>query len=63
MAYIVDQLFPPLQDDQPQTSIEYSNFNYWRDPVADFQLELELNQLNTSLTKDNNKSLPTIPEI
>lgn len=56
MAYIVDQLFPPLRDDQP--AIEYSNFNYWRDPVADFQLELE-----SSLSKDNNKSLPTIPEM
>lgn len=61
MAYIVDQLFPPLRDDQP--AIEYSNFNYWRDPVADFQLELELNQLNASQAKEVNKSLPTIPEI
>lgn len=41
MAYIVDQLFPPIQSDEED--IEYSSFNYWRDPVADIPDLLDLN--------------------
>lgn len=33
MAYIVDQLFPPVND--REESVEFSSFNYWREPVLD----------------------------
>lgn len=35
MAYIADQLFPPIAT--IEESAEFSNFNYWREPV--FQLD------------------------
>lgn len=38
MAYIVDQLFPPVKKDVEE-SIEYSNFNFWREPVPDIDVE------------------------
>lgn len=75
MAYIVDQLFPPLQSEENVEDIEYSSFNYWRDPVAEL-VDIDLNIANSSpntsgtVTPTNfgasqmlsNKSLPTIPE-
>lgn len=75
MAYIVDQLFPPLQSEESVEDIEYSSFNYWRDPVADL-VDIDLSIANASpntsgtVTPTNfgasqmlsNKSLPTIPE-
>uniref|UniRef100_A0A336MXF1 CSON009085 protein n=1 Tax=Culicoides sonorensis TaxID=179676 RepID=A0A336MXF1_CULSO len=76
MAYIVDQLFPPLQSDESIEDIEYSNFNFWRDPVPDL-IDSDLNSSSNSsphnsgtVTPTNlgasqvlsNKSLPTIPE-
>ncbi|KAM8714330.1 hypothetical protein ACLKA7_014459 [Drosophila subpalustris] len=33
MTYIVDQLFPPVKHDE--VAVEFSNFNYWRDPIVD----------------------------
>lgn len=33
MAYIVDQLFPPVND--REESVEFSSFNFWREPVVD----------------------------
>ena len=42
MAYIVDQLFPPVCDDVEATTDEYSNFNYWRDPVPELSLYDEI---------------------
>lgn len=33
MAYIVDQYFPPIND--REESVEFSSFNYWREPVLD----------------------------
>lgn len=74
MAYIVDQLFPPLQSEESVEDIEYSSFNFWRDPVAelpDIDLNIGNSSPNTSghVTPTNfaaqqilNKSLPTIPE-
>lgn len=69
MAYIVDQLFPPIQNDEED--IEFSSFNYWRDPVIDVS-DLDLNvsgntsgrttPSNASSGQALNKSLPTIPE-
>ncbi|XP_034120513.1 phosphatidate phosphatase LPIN2 isoform X4 [Drosophila guanche] len=43
MTYIVDQLFPPVKLDE--AAAEFSNFNYWRDPIAD----LDIPELETAL--------------
>lgn len=43
MAYIVDQLFPPIND--KEESVEFSSFNYWRDPVVDIDCDHLLDQL------------------
>lgn len=51
MTYIVDQLFPPIND--IEESVEFSNFNYWREPVQDLGMELDL---------PNPAQLPTIAE-
>ncbi|XP_020717103.1 phosphatidate phosphatase LPIN2 isoform X4 [Ceratitis capitata] len=69
MTYIVDQLFPPIRDDEGD--VEYSNFNYWRDPIPDLDLVLD-NTTTTAIeaaTSNNNevnamlqKGLATIPE-
>lgn len=40
MTYIVDQLFPPIND--IEESVEFSNFNYWREPVPDLAIEIDL---------------------
>lgn len=60
MTYIVDQLFPPICEEDEESAIEYSNFNYWRDPISYFDdIENDLS-LNSSLT--TNKNLSTISE-
>nr|NP_001188883.1 lipin, isoform L [Drosophila melanogaster]ADV37132.1 lipin, isoform L [Drosophila melanogaster] len=60
MTYIVDQLFPPVKLDE--ASAEFSNFNYWRDPIPD----LEIPELETALvppsTKVDMATLRPIPE-
>ncbi|KAH8284613.1 hypothetical protein KR018_005454 [Drosophila ironensis] len=60
MAYIVDQLFPPVKHDE--ASAEFSNFNYWRDPIPD----LDIPELETALvppnTKTDSATLRPIPE-
>ena len=72
MTYIVDQLFPPLKDDEG--SIEFSNFNYWREPVVELLLDVDVVSAAaaTALITNTNgsnpanilptKSLATIPE-
>ena len=40
MTYIVDQLFPPIKLTDEDVDIEYTSFNYWRDPVADMEIEI-----------------------
>lgn len=58
MTYIVDQLFPPIKYDE--VPVEFSNFNYWRDPIPD------LPELDTALvpasTKVDIATLRPIPE-
>ncbi|XP_030388240.1 phosphatidate phosphatase LPIN3 isoform X2 [Scaptodrosophila lebanonensis] len=39
MTYIVDQLFPPVKHDE--TAVEFSNFNYWRDPIPELDIPLD----------------------
>lgn len=44
MTYIVDQLFPP-NNSQEETFNEFSNVNYWRDPISSISDDT-LNNLN-----------------
>lgn len=48
MAYIVDQLFPPVND--REESVEFSSFNFWREPVEDVNCDnlLDASLLNAS---------------
>uniref|UniRef100_A0A1A9WP08 phosphatidate phosphatase n=1 Tax=Glossina brevipalpis TaxID=37001 RepID=A0A1A9WP08_9MUSC len=39
MTFIVDQLFPPIKPDEV-AAIEFSHFNYWRDPIPELELDL-----------------------
>lgn len=77
MAYIVDQLFPPVND--REESVEFSSFNFWREPVVDINCDdfLDMNASTSSLNAQQNQvprlqrtpptpvtenDLPTIPE-
>lgn len=76
MAYIVDQLFPPVND--REESVEFSSFNFWREPVFDINCDdfLDSNASPTTLNAQNQvprlqrtpptpvteTDLPTIPE-
>lgn len=74
MAYIVDQLFPPIND--KEESVEFSNFNFWREPVLEIDFEHLLDKPTNSnampdqlprvchlpVTPMNDIELPTIPE-
>lgn len=67
MTYIADQLFPPIRDDEG--AVEYSNFNYWRDPIPELDLVLDNSSAEINNTSNNGevnamlqKGLATIPE-
>ncbi|XP_069692071.1 phosphatidate phosphatase LPIN2 isoform X3 [Periplaneta americana] len=45
MSYIVDQMFPPPPED---TSEDFSNFIYWRDPIPDLIVDAHLNAVEVS---------------
>jgi hypothetical protein len=72
MTFIVDQLFPPIIKQDEDDYIEYTAFNYWRDPVGELDLDLsafsapsptpENGNPNTSQPIQLSKPLPTIPE-
>jgi len=60
MTYIVDQLFPPVKHDE--VAVEFSNFNYWRDPIVNLP-ELETAVVPTTVTtKPEIATLRPIPE-
>jgi phosphatidate phosphatase LPIN len=70
MTYIVDQLFPPIKLTDDDDCIEYTSFNYWRDPVCDVELDVSRGSSasptsdspNSSLNNIQSKPLATIPE-
>lgn len=66
MTYIVDQVYPPVDvEDDVADCIEYTSFNYWRDPVYDFDLPVSRGSTpigETSLQSVQSKPLATIPE-
>jgi phosphatidate phosphatase LPIN len=49
MSYIVDQMFPPPPED---TSEDFSNFIYWRDPIPDLVVDAHLQATETASTKE-----------
>lgn len=63
MTYIVDQLYPPINKED-EGDIEYTSFNYWRDPVSDVELPAEsLSDASSSMLQNvQSKPLATIPE-
>ncbi|XP_075168983.1 phosphatidate phosphatase LPIN3-like isoform X2 [Haematobia irritans] len=66
MTYIVDQLFPPIKADEA-AAFEFSNFNYWRDPIPEIDLYLDdcanttagsaSTTLNNSAVSENNATI------
>lgn len=79
MTYIVDQLFPPMvKNDEDFDYMEYSSFNYWRDPISFIDVEvnataapscskqekeeMENQSANALQLQIQSTSLPTIPE-
>lgn len=65
MTYIVDQLFPPIKFTDEDDDIEYTAFNFWRDPVTDvddIDMSGHSTPTNTSLKEIQSKPLATIPE-
>ncbi|XP_070493867.1 phosphatidate phosphatase LPIN3 isoform X3 [Chironomus tepperi] len=65
MTYIVDQLFPPIKFTDDDDDIEYTAFNFWRDPVTDvddFDVSGNSTPTNSSLKDVQSKPLATIPE-
>lgn len=59
MAYIVDQLFPPVND--REETFEYSSVNYWRDPVLEIDCDPLLDPKGSKQLPD--AGLPNIPEM
>jgi phosphatidate phosphatase LPIN len=58
MSYIVDQMFPPPPED---TSEDFTNFIYWREPIPDLVVDLELQTAEIANTREEarRKSLPS----
>lgn len=55
MTFIVDQLFPP-DNDLEESNNEFTNVNYWRDPILDVTDHL-LDELHASESDDSGKQL------
>jgi phosphatidate phosphatase LPIN len=49
MSYIVDQMFPPPPED---TSEDFTNFIYWRDPIPDLVVDPDLQIVETASAKE-----------
>jgi len=49
MSYIVDQMFPPPPED---TSEDFTNFIYWRDPIPELVVDPDLQTAETASTKE-----------
>ncbi|PSN31896.1 hypothetical protein C0J52_21201 [Blattella germanica] len=56
MSYIVDQMFPPPPED---TSEDFSNFVYWRDPIPDLIVDEHLNLAEISAVAEDARKKPT----
>lgn len=77
MAYIVDQLYPPIKHIEEEDN-EYTSFNYWREPVPDIDLNVcdisgssnasvssgaaNSEKLSPTAVTIVQQALPTIPE-
>lgn len=58
MAYIVDQLFPPVND--REESVEFSSFNFWREPVIDINCD---DILDTSQSPSATNAQNQVPRV
>lgn len=58
MAYIVDQLFPPVND--REESVEFSSFNFWREPVADINCDDLLDANSSPSTSNDQNQVPRV---
>jgi phosphatidate phosphatase LPIN len=56
MSYIVDQMFPPPPED---TSEDFTNFIYWRDPIPDLVVDPDLQIDETASVKEVARTKPT----
>ena len=56
MSIIVDQMFPPPPED---TSEDFSNFIYWRDPIPELVIDDHLTMLDTSGVIDDGRKKST----
>ncbi|KFB36666.1 AGAP007636-PA-like protein [Anopheles sinensis] len=77
MAYIVDQLYPPIKHIEEEDN-EYTSFNYWREPVPEIDFDgcdisgsssngsasgsVPSEKLSPSAATIVQQALPTIPE-
>jgi phosphatidate phosphatase LPIN len=52
MSYIVDQMFPPPPED---TSEDFSNFIYWRDPIPDLVVDAHLHAVETASVSEETR--------
>lgn len=55
---IADHLFPPIRENEEDMSKydEYSNFNFWRDPVCDIPIDDLLLNTSSSVTATKSSS-------
>jgi phosphatidate phosphatase LPIN len=62
MSYIVDQMFPPPPED---TSEDFSNFIYWRDPIPDLVVDAHLHAAETVTVNEETrrKSMASVAEL
>jgi phosphatidate phosphatase LPIN len=56
MSYIVDQMFPPPPED---TSEDFSNFIYWRDPIPDLVVDAHLHAAETAIVIEETRKKST----
>jgi phosphatidate phosphatase LPIN len=56
MSYIVDQMFPPPPED---TSEDFTNFIYWRDPIPDLVVDPDLQIVETASVNEVARTKPT----
>lgn len=54
MTYIVDQLFPPIKLTDEDDCIEYTWFNYWRDPLLEVDLDVSTDSSSPTPDHSNN---------
>lgn len=60
MTFIVDQLFPP-DNDLEESNNEFTNVNYWRDPILDVTADL-MDELSSAESDETGRQLQSNPD-